>query len=77
MPGSRSHRLARRTAARPDFFLQLRAFCPRQNCGAFYGDTPRQDDEIAGLLALFSNQLRFFRLPQHLAHDDGTPQSGR
>ena len=58
------------------FFLQLRAFCPRQNCGAFYGYTPRQDYEVAGLLALFSNKLRFFRLPQHLAHDDGTLQSG-
>ena len=28
------------------------------------------------MLALFSNQLRFFRLPQHLAHDDGALQSG-
>ena len=57
------------------FFLQLHAFCPRENCGAFYGYTPRQDDEVAGLLAFFSNQLRFFRLPQHLAHYDGTLQS--
>src|SRR5208337_550396 len=58
------------------FLLQRHALCPRENCGAFYGYTPRQDYEVTGSLAFFSNKLRSFRLPQHLAHYDGTLQSG-